>query len=528
MQLFDNQNNADSVVIGLLKELSVNVRSEDIIAELEKHPEYPSMLAISDVLNWFEIDNAAYRIETSELAEVPVPFIAHTLKNDFVVVSKISAGELTVSDHKQKNYKIPVKNAAQFFDGVVLAVQPSLSGYGYPPKNTWSAIFKYKDVIIYLLAGIVLSGILLNNHYFTNLSWQVALLTISKTTGLVTSILLLVQSIDKNNPLIQTLCTGNGKSDCNAILSSKAAKLFSWLSWSEVGFFYFAGTLLALLFSNGSVASLQVLAFLNLVSLPYTFYSIFYQARTAKQWCVLCCTVQALLWIEFIPLVTFLKSPVLLPGVSQWLSILACLALPVATWILLKPLLLKAQQLKTLKPQLQKFKYNKELFDTALQSQPKYALPSDDWSIVLGNVEAATIITMVSNPYCPPCSKTHQELDNWLGRLDDIQLRIVFTADNTENDNKTPVVRHLMALNETGDKALIKRALHDWYEQKQKDYNAWADVYPVQLDENQYYKLNEQKAWCEMAEVKATPTLLINGYVLPADYQVEDIKYMLA
>jgi hypothetical protein len=31
-----------------------------------------------------------------------------------------------------------------------------------------------------------------------------------------------------------------------------------------------------------------------------------------------------------------------------------------------------------------------------------------------------------------------------------------------------------------------------------------------------------------MAEVKATPTLLINGYVLPANYQVEDIKYMLA
>lgn len=528
MQFFDNQNNVDCVVIGLLKELSVSVRSQDIIAELEKHPEYPSMLAISDVLNWFGIDNAAYRIDTNELAEVPVPFIAHTLKNEFAVVSKISAGELTVSDHKQKNYKIPFKTATQFFDGVVLAVQPSLSGYESTKKNTSDAVFKYKGTVILLLAGIVLAGILLNNNYFSNLKWQVAVLTLTKAVGLVTSVLLLIQSIDKNNPFVQALCTGTGKSDCNAILSSKAARVSAWLSWSEVGFFYFAGTLLVLLFSNGSAAVLQALAFLNLLSLPYTFYSIFYQARIAKQWCVFCCTVQALLWAEFIPLVTFLKAPVLLPGNNQWLLLLACMALPVVVWMFLKPLLMKSQQLKTLKPQLQKFKYNKELFDTSLQNQPKYTLPSEDWSIVLGNTEADTIITMVSNPYCPPCSKTHQELDSWLAKLDNIQLRIVFTADNTDNDNKTPVVRHLMALNETGDKELMKQALHDWYEQKQKDYKAWADVYPVQLDESKYHKLNKQKGWCEMAEVKATPTLLINGYVLPADYQVEDIKYMLA
>jgi len=84
-----------------------------------------------------------------------------------------------------------------------------------------------------------------------------------------------------------------------------------------------------------------------------------------------------------------------------------------------------------------------------------------------------------------------------------------------------------MALNELPDKTIVKQALNDWYEQKQKDYKAWAKVYPVTLNEANYHKLDKQKAWCKMAEVTATPTLLLNGYRLPELYQLPDLKYML-
>ena len=84
-----------------------------------------------------------------------------------------------------------------------------------------------------------------------------------------------------------------------------------------------------------------------------------------------------------------------------------------------------------------------------------------------------------------------------------------------------------MALNESCDQAIIKNALHDWYEQKQKNYEAWAKIYPVQLNEAEFYKLDKQKAWCSLAEVSGTPTLLLNGYRLPQLYQLPDLKYML-
>src|SRR6202012_5749326 len=124
------------------------------------------------------------------------------------------------------------------------------------------------------------------------------------------------------------------KSSCNAILSSGAPKIFKWLTWSEVGFFYFAGTWLLPLFGGHSCAILQMLAVLNIISLPYTFYSIYYQARVAKEWCVLCCTVQGLLWLEFGVLVTIYPglslSAIPLAALS---AVLICLLAPVILWI---------------------------------------------------------------------------------------------------------------------------------------------------------------------------------------------------
>jgi hypothetical protein len=69
--------------------------------------------------------------------------------------------------------------------------------------------------------------------------------------------------------------------------------------------------------------------------------------------------------------------------------------------------------------------------------------------------------------------------------------------------------------------------IKDQYEQKQKSYDAWAKVYPVHLNEAEYYKIDKQKDWCQLAEVTATPTLLLNGYRLPDLYLLPDLKYML-
>jgi uncharacterized membrane protein/thiol-disulfide isomerase/thioredoxin len=528
MSIFFKPDNADAVLIELIKLVDPSITPDQIKNELNIHPDYPNLLALNDVLTNFGIESGAYRITKNELTDVPVPFIAHTKKSgtEFLLVTALNAQQVTVTDQTRKNYKLSFDAFADMFNEVVLAVEAPETA---PVKSKSSTNFNNAEtrfsLALILLAFALVAGIATHPSVFGN--WHTILAALFKTGGVVVSILLLIQSIDGNNPLIQTLCGGDSKTNCNAILTSKAANVFDGLSWSEVGFFYFTGTWLALLFGGGNVALLQVLAILNIISLPYTVYSIYYQARVAKQWCIFCCTVQALLWLEFIPLVGFLNAPFHLPDVNSLIGLLICLTLPVAVWLFLKPLLLNTQQSKSLKSQLRRFKYNSELFNSLLKDQPKYAMPAEDWSIVLGNVEAENVITMVSNPYCPPCAKTHNNLDEWLNHNQDIQVRLVFTANNKEEDLRTPVTRHLMALNELPDKNKVKQALHDWYEQKQKDYKAWAKVHPVTLDETKFYKLDRQQEWCNLAEVTATPTLLVNGYRLPEAYQIQDIKYLL-
>jgi predicted double-glycine peptidase/uncharacterized membrane protein len=535
MPIFTRYNNADAAIINLLRKLNIDINPQDVIAELEKHPDYPSLLAVSDVLNWFRVDNAAYRVTADELADVPVPFIASTKQNgDFVTVSKITASHITLTDHTRTNYTLPIAEFNKTYNGIVLSAEAPETQTDAFKQSFIDRLAVYKSLAAVAGLAVVFTCILFfYTGYLTHITWQIGLITLFKTAGLVTSVLLLIQSIDKNNPLVQTLCGGAGKTDCNAILTSKAATVPTFigikgLTWSEVGFFYFAGTWLALLFGGGSVALLQVLAILNIISLPYTVYSINYQARIAKQWCLFCTVVQGLLWLEFIPLMATFTKPSL-PG-RNWeelATLFICLVLPIIIWQLLKPLFLKQQQLQPLKLQLRKFKYNIDFFNKVLVEQPKYALPDEEWCILLGNVEANHIITLVTNPYCEPCARMHALLDELLAKNGNLQARIVLSIKDTEIESKTSVGHLLMALNSLEDKCKVREALHNWYGRKQKNYEAWAKNYPMELSVGEYDKIDKQNAWCQMAEITGTPTLMLNGYRLPNLYQLQDLKYML-
>jgi len=530
MLLFTKRSNAEAAVINLLKYLKADIDPEKIIEELEMHPNYPSMLAVSDVLTALNIENSAFRANLEILAELHCPFIVNLNSNggEFAVVNRMDAKMVYFSDERREVNKLSLADFKLKFAGVVLTAK---RGTKFSLNTGISATaYRYKPILLVTGFLLILYLLLLNTGYFFNVGWIEVMLSFLKTAGLTVSVLLLAQSIDINNPLIKVLCQIGSKTDCNAILSSKAAKVFEGLSWSEVGFFYFAGTWLLLLTSGGSLAVLTILALLNLLSLPYTMYSIYYQAKVAKKWCILCCAIQTLLWLEFIPLISKVSSTHIYfgAGSSEALRLsFICLLLPILLWLVLRPLLFNLKQLQPLKDQLRKFKYNSDLFNQMLAAQPQFDQPDETWSIVLGNNAPINIITMVINPYCSPCAKMHKLLDELIEQNGELQARIIFTAQNTDTDHQTPVSRHLMALNALPDKTLVIHALDDWFEKKQKNYDSWAKVHPVQLIETDYYKLEEQKAFCRRAEVTVTPTVLINGHLLPSIYQLPDLKYML-
>lgn len=524
--------NIESIPIKFLNSLNMSVDPKLILSELEMHPDYPSLLSISDVLTNFSVKNEAFRVNPEELNQIPCPFAAQTNINqhDFVVVKKLTDEYVWLSNEKWNNHKMSLKGFKDIFSGVILVAEPNENQTSFLSKTLRGRSAKTPllalGLLVVLVAGLFESG------FFRSLYLAQLVMTGLKTTGIVIGCLLLIQSIDTNNPLVKRFCQGGNQSSCNAILSSGAAKVFSWLSWSEVGFFYFSGTWLLIIFNGNVPGTWGILAFLNLVSLPYTFYSIYYQARIAKQWCVLCCSVQALLWLEFAFLISGAKLnwvSMSVPAPEIALRTIICLATPVLIWFTVKPMILGLKQLQPLKTTLRNFKYNTEIFRKLLTEQTKYVAPDRAWSILLGADEPAYTITMVSNLHCQPCAKTHKKMEEILKIREDVGVRVIFNTQNDETDPRFLVTRHMLALNAAGDKSLVQQALHDWYLMDNKKYDVWAKKYP--LPETDFAALStimdKQRQWCDMVNLEGTPTLYIDGYYLPDVYQLQDLKYLL-
>ena len=514
------------VLNSLIKKLKVPVSCFTVEKKLLEHPDYPSMLSLSDCLTLWNVPNEAFKIdkETCDIKELPFPFIAHLKREggEFVLIQGIKDDAVIFSNEKESSGALKLPEFLEFWDGTVLFAQKAEESgernYRQELAKGFLNLLRVPFLISIILIGIFL-GISSNNSNF-----PVLLLLGLKLIGITISTLLLMYSINANNPFIQNLCSLGKKNNCNAILKSDAAKITSWLSWSEVGMFYFAGTFTCLIVNPISVT---LLAWLNLIGLPYTIYSIGYQFKL-KNWCFLCCSVQLLLWLE--GLTFFFNYPV--SGFSftlaEWIALVFCFLLPIAIWGILKPLLLKSGQTEPLKRQLKKFKYNSTLFYQLLSNQPRYLVSEDLMPITFGHQDADTVITIVSNPFCGPCATSHKLLDNWLETRGDIQLKVVFTTANQDNDSRTLVARHVAALSLLPNKDIVKTALDDWYNQSNKNYKTWAERYPVSFSDKINEVTERQKAWCEMAEIQFTPTILINGYKLVEPYQLEDIKFLLS
>lgn len=521
------KDNTATVLYQLVKALDINVTQRSIEDETTRHPEPNSLLAVSEMLDHWNIPNAAYKLPPDELGQIPVPFVAFFLKRGFVLVTEFDGQHITISNEYWNNHLLGFDEFKLSYSGSILVAEKDVDSgeVDYKQKRKKEILNKWRIPAVLLSSSILMLICLLTNFtYFQSFKLQIGLLTLFKTAGVVTTVLLLIQSIDANNPFIQKLCTGGNNNDCNAILSSIAAKITNELSWSEAGFFYFAGTWLTLVFNSNNVTIIQALAILNIVSLPYTFYSIYYQWRVAKQWCVFCCTIQGLLWLEFFAFLPYLFHNVQMLGLTDWVKFITGMTIPILAWVIFKPYLLQRKEMQSLKKELNKLKYNRTLFNKLLNNEPQHELPDEHSSLVIGNHKAEKVITMVSNPLCQPCSEMHKKLDELLKNRNDIKLQVIFFIPD-ENDKKIQIMEHLMSLQAEGRNDLTKKALDDWYEHK--NFEKWVETYPAKTRIDCQRFLKAQMEWCKTAKVMSTPVIFINGRKLFQSYQPEDIRYFI-
>ncbi|MEO9209958.1 MAG: thioredoxin domain-containing protein [Ginsengibacter sp.] len=528
--------------VAFLKLLKIKVNDTTVNETLQNHPDYPSFLCISDSFNKWNIPNGAGKIEPEKIDELPVPFIAYTNNREFSLVVVSQTDDKAIHFYT-KNYNKPtIKSKNDFlknWTGVYLIAEPNEhSGEKDYEQNKRKALVNslVPVSLFVLLTGF--SFLLLYGTIHKNLN----MLAVSATgiylqylilfAGVIVTSLLLWYEMDKNNPLLKKVCTGIAKGNCNAILTGKKSKVFSWLSWSEVGFFYFAGGLLVLLFSGNNINNaITIIGLLNILALPYIIFSVFYQWRVAKQWCVLCLGVQVLLLLGGINILSNnLLASFSIISVSFLINAILIYSLPVLLWYTAKPSILRLQEGKNTKREYLRIKFNTEIFETLLKKQKQITLPADSLGIDIGNPAATNTLIKVCNPYCGPCSKAHPKIDELLEEIPNLKVKIIFITPNNEDNLAIKPVSHLLAIDEQSDnKEIIKKALDDWYLPDNKDYELFANKYPMNGElKKQGNQIEAMDKWCNRIDIHFTPTIFINNYQLPDAYSIEDLQYFLS
>ncbi|MCX2678493.1 cysteine peptidase family C39 domain-containing protein [Galbibacter sp. EGI 63066] len=527
--------NSVIAITRLLKLVNVDYTLKYLKDSVLSHPDQGSLLSISDTLNKYHIENLALKADAKKLSEFPLPCIVQVAGEKgelFYVLDYFSENEVALYDDADKSIRMSTKAFLEQWTGICLLVEKT--------EDTKEPGIKERKFSNTLLNVLIWScGILFLTWFVTQYipavkTYGVIPVTsitayfILKCIGLGAGGMLLWFEIDQHNPTLQSFCSGGGgsqKVNCNAVLNSKYSKILkNNLSLSILGFSYFFATITFLLVNGISMMSLSVLGWFSFLMFPVVVISIFYQAVVIKQWCKFCLVIQAVLLGEIgISLVgKFYENPItvkLLPLLSL------LLLLPIVAWFIIKPLIEGGRELNVFKRELKKVKNNSNVFEGLLFKSRKITTSTKELGISIENDLAKYHVIKVCNPYCGPCAKAHPVLEE-LVNDGKINLQILFTAG--KDDIEAKPVSHFLAIHELEDNNKTRKVLNDWYMAEHKDYKAFAHKFPMNGElERQYEKIEKMSNWCDTEKITHTPTVFINGFELPKEYSVNDLKEIL-
>jgi thiol-disulfide isomerase/thioredoxin len=385
-----------------------------------------SLGAFSGLLDTYHIANVAVRLhQPQQLSQATFPCVAHCQKEGsseayFVVINNLKEGVVEYYDG-QKTQQTNIENFAKSWSGHLLLLSPDEhSGEpNYAANRKAERVEVLQSVLGYV--GLVALAVWL---LVQASGWQSAVWLLCQYLGLGLCTLLLINTFGQPSAFVHKLCHLGKQTNCGAVLGSSAARLFGWLSWSEVGFMFFLSNILGcMLFGIESVMGFNV--WLVPLWVVGGLASVYYQWRVAKAWCTLCLGVLAVLWIG-----ALVGSPYIYGLQFQIYNFLSPIfylpmLLAVGLWFLVRPFVIAHQQYKTTTQALGQWQHNSEVFKALLAQQAPVSIEPLAHEDQIGATDAPVIVTMVSNPNCGPCKTAYKELTDWQRYFcDEMQLRI--------------------------------------------------------------------------------------------------------
>ena len=514
----------------LLTRLNIPYSYTSLKDDLETHPDYPSLYSIYHLLDRYGLPTQAVQAEPKHLEEWKAPYLVRMQMpgagTDFACVVSRSNGTVTIKANKGNQQNLPLDVFVKRWDGIALLPQHA-GNAAQPEVATHLANDKLQRKKNRAIAAVCIASILLA---LVIMIWQHPLAAfilipwmLIKLVGISVAVLLLMYEVNRKSETVKQFCTAGKEVNCDAVLQSSGAKV-GHVSWSIAGFSWMMTGLLALLTgANGTLLA----AGMALLALPYMFYSVYYQWRVVRQWCLLCLAVQVTLLAEATwVFVTYKTGAITLTDhtqlVNSALIALAGIGLLITGWIWLEPMLKQGVRMPGWRAAYKRLMNNRDVFFAMLQRQERAPEGYKECSLLFGDPNAKYEILKVCNPYCGPCNRSHLMLEKILQKNKEICVRIIFHRANEVGD-LSKVAHFFNAFYRKRGEKETKGVMHIWYTDQNKDLISLQKKYP-EVDAVHTEEIrNRMNIWCTSVPILKTPTIFVNGKMLPVNYRWGDL-----
>ncbi len=509
----------EQTVSSFLKALQIPISEKYIQKLILAHPDFPSLVSISDTLQRLGIDNISRRIDPQSLEQLPFPYL--------LLLDK-GRGDVLLIRNKYDLFKH--KNDLDKWSGIVLQAEQAKRTKDKLNISIYNSEVRIRYFSIALLATLFILLALLSFNSFSFLS---LILLFTALTGVTAGYFLLAKEMGVTYQSVETFCNGGKNTDCDKVLNAEINLFGIKFSDATVIYFLFQAVAVGITIAiqgEHIFNLMQLLAWLSIPTLPIIIFSIYYQWFVIKTWCRLCLVIVIILATQFAIFIIgyfqgdiqlFTKLP--LSFVSKLTLLLASLTFLV---LLIKAIVERSNALEKVGKNGNRVKHSLPVFTQLLVQQKRIVTGQFDNEIVLGSSDAPINIIAVSGLYCNPCRIKHevinQLVDIYSGKVN-VTLRFVPEGKDVR------AVGYLLGYwlqcvrNKNNESENTMKLMHDWFDLW--NLERFMKKYPVDVInsveiekiETQHYK------WVNEVGIKATPTFFINGYELPKEYTIDDL-----
>lgn len=487
------------------------------------HPNRNNLLGLKQMLEIYNLKTQGVKYENKLSAELSFPCILH-ITETFVIGTDLNNDTITYL-YEGKEIQKSVTEFCNIWSGVAL-LPTSCFKNALEPDYT---IHKKKSIQLFLSNLLLVSlpiiiWILLLINHFSQISLHWGIGCSFDFIGLLLSYFLMEKQLFKNSQYGDKVCSAFHLNNCNDILFSEKSK-FGVFSWCEIGLGYFIGRLLC---HNILPEAVLPLSMIGWTAMLYGIWSIWQQAKVLHKFCLLCTLVQFVIWINgiidifFISNYTMSPYKFLLHSLTSGCIILLCII--VIHFIASN--YTNEQKHRETKWIFNAFKADPDVFWTKLYKNDFYATTCEDSHILFGNINSKIRITILTNPHCNPCAKMHKRIDALMKRIGSkVCIQYIFSAFNEKlEDSNRFLISSYLQLNRDSSQKIFK----EWYDGKKYNAQEYISANPVDLYTHETKEeIQRHREWRDKNGITATPTVLINGYRLPEEYEIEDLPIIL-